>query len=113
MSKTRFLATAFVTVSLAAGVPACGSDDEGKSGATHGTCDLRNDHFSCIERNGTAAAIEDQKQGCLDAGGSWSNDPCPSEDLVGCCSYTFGDEFHECFYVGSTVDGPTYCAMDL
>src|SRR5262250_1105442 len=113
MLAGRLLVRGLLALGLSLGVVACGGGDDssGDGGATHGTCDLRSVGFSCIERSGTPAGIEDQKSGCLDAGGLWSNDPCPTEDLVGCCDYTFGDPYHECFYTGITRDPVAYCMM--
>jgi hypothetical protein len=90
---------------------ACGSDDENDSGPHQGTCDLRSVDFHCIERKGTAPAIADQKDACLEAGGGWSSERCPATaELIGCCEYVYGDEFRECFYEGTTRDAEAYCA---
>ena len=102
------------------GTLACGGDDDGDdSGAggsssnagTFGTCDLKSVRQSCIESTGPRASIENQQEGCLDAGGSWTTSECPDDMLLGCCSYTFGLEFRECFYEGTASSDPeAYCA---
>jgi hypothetical protein len=92
---------------------ACGGSDEKDSdpAPTYGTCDLRAEHHSCIEETAPARTIADQHAGCDDAGGIWSEDACPADELIGCCTYTFGNEFRECFYPGSEGNDPEgYCA---
>jgi hypothetical protein len=106
MITVRSLVLFVLVGSVALVATACGDDDEGGSSETLGTCDRRDTDFHCIERRGTPAAIEDQEDGCDQAGGTWSDEPCPSEDLVGCCEYTFGDRYRECFYVGTSVPDP-------
>lgn len=81
-------------------------DDGGGANATYGTCDLRDDRHTCIEATSNARNIENQREGCLDAGGSWSDDACPTQELLGCCEYTFGMEFRECFYTGTSRTDP-------
>jgi hypothetical protein len=113
MIAVRSFALLILVGSVGIVATACGDDGddgEGGGGDMLGTCDRRDSAFHCIERRGAPAAIEDQEDGCDQAGGSWSNEPCPSEDLVGCCEYTFGDRYRECFYVGTAVDDPEgYC----
>ena len=124
MHKTRFLATV-VGLLLGTGMTACGgnddesSDEDGNGGSGGsgnptpmlGTCDLRSVSSSCIElHEASAIDMENQENGCLNANGGWSNDVCPTEELVGCCEYTFGNDFRECFYVGVTRDPVVYCA---
>ena len=113
MALSRTIAGLGVAVFL---VGACGGgdDDDDTSGGTggYGTCDLRSKFGSCIEATGSPRSIADQKTGCLDAGGLWSTEPCPTTaELVGCCEYTFGNAFRECFYEGSKNTDPVgYCA---
>ncbi|HVJ15564.1 MAG TPA: hypothetical protein VM686_08985 [Polyangiaceae bacterium] len=65
---------------------------------------------SCIESTGPRASLENQEEGCTDAGGTWSTATCPEQMLIGCCSYTFGLEFRECFYEGTaSTDPEAYC----
>jgi hypothetical protein len=89
-----------------------GSSCGGSGGsATYGTCDMPATS-KCIESTGPAPSIGNQRTGCADAGGSWSSDPCPTANLVGCCSYTFGLQFRECFYTGAGTTNPEiYCTM--
>jgi hypothetical protein len=108
MRKLRVLG-AVLALSSPFVLAACG-DDEDDSGPTSGTCDLRTVNFSCIEREATPAEIESQEDFCDQNGGTWSLDPCPTEDLVGCCSYVYGDPFNQCFYEGTTTDGASFCA---
>jgi len=102
--------TCLVSLSLAA----CGSgdDDDGDTTPALGTCDVRSRSHSCIElQNANARNLESQESGCLDTGGTWSNAECPVEERLGCCEYTFGSHFRECFYTGITRDYEAYCAM--
>jgi hypothetical protein len=98
---------------VAAFVGCGGGDDDDDSGGTggYGTCDLREVQHTCIEATGSSRSIVDQKKGCLDATGTWSTDPCPDvTELIGCCEYTFGNRFRECFYDGtSRADPKAYC----
>ena len=114
MRKTRFLSSVGLVVSLSALVIACGDDEGGENGGSTpsvGTCDLRDVAQSCIElHDASAIDLENQEEGCLDRGGVWSNDACPTEELVGCCDYEFGNTFHECFYTGITPDPVVYCS---
>ena len=93
----------------------CGDDEgneDGDDGSTPsvGTCDLSDVSQSCIElHDASAADLENQENGCLDAGGVWTNLECPTENLVGCCDYEFGNTFHECFYTGIMSDPVAYC----
>jgi len=99
---------------LALFITACGGDDdesEDENPGNFGTCDLRAVRSSCIESTGPSASIENQIEGCADAGGTWTTGTCPDEALIGCCSYTFGLEFRECFYEGTaSMDPEAYCA---
>jgi hypothetical protein len=114
MRKARLLATAFAVFCLGVGAIACSDDDADEPGPNHGTCDLRSVQSTCIERKGTPSAITDQKDACLGNEGSWSSDSCPTtDDLIGCCEYVYGDEFRECFYVGTTSDPEAYCASPM
>jgi hypothetical protein len=111
MSNARLLAAASLVLALGVMTSACGEDEEEEQMHGFGTCDLRNVSPSCIERHGaTPTELASQEEACVDAGGDWSNDSCPNDDLVGCCEYTFGDEFRECFYTGTTRDPVAYCA---
>jgi hypothetical protein len=101
-------------LALLASALSCGSgDDDSGSGGTggYGTCDLRTLQETCIEATGSPRSIADQKTGCLDHDGSWSTEPCPSTpELIGCCQYTFGNKFRECFYDGTPQTDPEgYC----
>ena len=112
MIDARAFVRLFFVGSLGCCVAACGDDgdDDGGGASALGTCNRNDTEFHCIERRGTAAAIADQEEGCDRVGGEWSNEPCPEEDLVGCCEYTFGDPFRECFYVGTDIADPEgYC----
>src|SRR5262245_5275892 len=83
----------------------CGGADS----ANYGTCDMPA-MSKCIESTGPTPSIRNQQTGCADAGGSWSSDPCPTANLIGCCTYTFGLKFRECFYTGAATTNPeTYC----
>ncbi|HWP09519.1 MAG TPA: hypothetical protein VNN72_27450 [Polyangiaceae bacterium] len=100
-------------------VAACGGgdddDDSGSGTGGYGTCDLRADYGSCIEATGSPRSIADQKDGCVQASGLWSLAPCPTTaELIGCCEYTFGNRFRECFYEGTKSTDPVgYCTMSF
>ncbi len=113
MRKRQLVAAFGLVALLGTFVSAC-SDDDGDDGGGStpdvGTCDLRSLSHSCIElHDGSATDLSNQEEGCLDAGGEWSNDTCPMEELVGCCDYELGNTFHECFYTGVTSDPMAYC----
>ena len=78
---------------------------------TYGTCDRVALVGGCIESTGPAPSIANQKTGCEDAGGTWTSEPCPDADQLGCCTYTFGLDFRECWYSNTSVADPeTTCA---
>jgi hypothetical protein len=111
MPKRDSYEAVLLACALALATSACGDDDGGAETPPLGTCDLRSQANSCIElHDASAADLENQEEGCFDAGGAWSNDACPTEDLVGCCEYEFGNSFRECFYVGIMRDPEAYCA---
>jgi hypothetical protein len=107
-----FAPRALACVGLALVFAGCGGgdDDSGAPQPTSGTCDLRARQETCIEVSGTAPSIANEKNGCA-MYGTWSSDPCPmTADLIGCCTYTFGSKFHECFYSGTPQKDPeAYC----
>jgi hypothetical protein len=88
-----------------------GDDDAASTSGTYGTCDLRSVQETCIEATGSAPSIVDQKNGCLQAKGAWSTNACPTTaELIGCCTYTFGNKYRECFYQGTPQTDPVgYC----
>jgi hypothetical protein len=94
---------------------ACSGDDDDSSGAGgYGTCDLRETRHTCIEATGSPRSIVDQKSGCLDSSGEWSTNACPDAvDLVGCCEYTFGNSFRECFYAGAATADPEAACLGM
>ena len=98
-----------VLVMLSAAMTACGGDSKSNNNsppATYGTCDRIALVGGCIESTGTAIDIVNQKKGCQDAGGTWTSEPCPDANQVGCCTYTFGMDFRECWYTSSTTADP-------
>jgi hypothetical protein len=108
----RVLAAAIVLF----GAASCGGgddDDEASDGATKpGTCDLRELQGTCIETlNAPTRFLLDQQQACLDNMATWSREVCPeTTELIGCCEYTFGNAFRECFYQGTSRSDPeAYC----
>ena len=101
MRKLSFV----LLLALAAACDDGSSEPEEESSGTYGTCDLRAVQSTCIESTGPAPSIANQETGCLDAGGSWSESPCPDAD-VGCCTYTFGLDFRECWYTGTANQDP-------
>jgi hypothetical protein len=120
MFKGRSFVAAFLGCSLGLSSAGCSGDSDGDDGAggggggqtpALGTCDLRSLSLSCIElHDASAIDLVNQEEGCVEHGGDWSNDACSSDDLVGCCEYTFGNEFRECFYTGIARDPVAYCA---
>jgi hypothetical protein len=110
MRLTR-LAAALAASLLAA----CGDDDA----ATYGTCDRTAipDVAQCIEAWGPPGNIVEQREACAEAGGGWSEGPCPTQDLIGCCSYGFTADwrFRECFYPNPdrSFDPENACTSDV
>jgi hypothetical protein len=91
-----------------------GDDDDGASGATgYRTCDRRAQTHTCIEMTGSPQNVANQEDGCLEADGSWSTSACPeTNELIGCCEYTFGNRFRECFYAGAATADPEATCLD-
>jgi len=114
---TRLRSLVLVGVAVLAFAACGGGDDDDSGGGTggYGTCDLRAELGSCIEATGSPRSIADQKAGCLEHSGLWSTQPCPSTpELVGCCDYTFGNRFRECFYAGAkNTDPVSYCTTSF
>jgi hypothetical protein len=81
-----------------------------KSGPSSGACTL-GPIGKCIEATGDEAAISNQGMVCTETGGTWSSQPCPTENLIGCCDFALGGvDFSECFYTGSpTADPQAVC----
>ena len=119
MQKRRLGVALSLVGALALLASGCGDDadddeDGGGNSGSSGTCDLRGISQSCIElHDASAADLENQEEGCLDAGGVWTNLECPTEDLVGCCDYELGNTFHECFYTGIARDPIAYCSTTV
>jgi hypothetical protein len=84
------------------GLTACGDSSA--------SCDFP-DAFHCTETSGSSRDISDWKDACSAGGGSPSGHSCSDANLIGCCSYTFGGEFTECFYDGFASDPEAYCAL--
>jgi hypothetical protein len=102
---------------------ACGGDsgggavpgsDASVASYDQGTCDASAvpTIASCAEAKGSAIDVAANHTECLKfAGAVWSANPCPTANLIGCCSYTLGPERRECFYprANRTIDPETYC----
>jgi hypothetical protein len=104
----RILLGALALVTL---YPACGDGSADKTTpdavvGTYGTCDRVMLVGGCIESTGPQPSITNQHQGCTEAGGTWSTSQCPAANLVGCCQYTFGLDFRECWYKNSPTTNP-------
>ena len=113
MKKGRLSAAVTLVCVFSVAATACGDDDDDGGTPAVGTCDLRMESHSCLELHGASAIdFENQKDGCIENGGAWSTDPCPVNDLVGCCDYTFGNTFHECAYTGVEGDPEALCTGD-
>jgi hypothetical protein len=101
--ESAIVALTLVTWTLGA----CSGDDDrddGDDAATYGVCALESGSSrSCLESTGSAANIENQREGCLDAGGTWTEEPCPDPADGACCTYTFGLEFRECVYTSAAA----------
>jgi hypothetical protein len=105
-----------LTLLVTAFLACSGGDDDDESGGTggYGTCDRRAQAHSCIEITASPRNVANQKDGCLDADGSWSTTPCPdADDLIGCCEYTFGNRFRECFYAGAATADPEAACLAM
>ncbi|HTQ07238.1 MAG TPA: hypothetical protein VMI54_25450 [Polyangiaceae bacterium] len=112
-----FALRALACVSVALTLAACGGgdDDSSSPSATFGVCDLRTLQETCIEVTGTPNQLVSEKSACEQAPGTWSSNRCPTTpDLIGCCDYTFGEKFHECFYQGTPRTDPVdYCTNSM
>ena len=80
----------------------CSDDDDEEEGDTEsGTCNGVAVFSTCTEIEGDAELIAEEERICTDGGDTWTTEPCPVADLLGCCRYTFGPEkYLECFYTG-------------
>jgi hypothetical protein len=76
-----------------------------------GTCDLRSVNASCVEVTDGAAVVAMSQMTCLLNGGIWSDTPCPTQALVGCCSYSATSSYRDCSYVGAAGNPQAECAM--
>ncbi len=90
---------AFVFGAFAVG---CSDDDEKSESEpkVFGSCNEVAEAQSCMEVNGSAPTIDDEREFC-EGFGTWSSELCPTTDLIGCCSYTFdSDAYRDCYYTG-------------
>ena len=82
---------------------ACSEDDDEKAESepkVFGSCNEIAEGQRCMEVNGSASTIEDE-QGFCEGFGTWSADPCPTTDRIGCCASTVdGDAYRDCYYTG-------------
>jgi hypothetical protein len=110
MTERRLIVAVLLLWAPAVVLLGCGDDDEKGGAEARGTCDLRAVSHKCIElHDASSIDFENQKDGCNENDGEWSTDACPSEELIGCCDYEFGNTFRECFYTGITSDYEAYC----
>lgn len=90
----------------------CSDDEGGDPKRESGTCDETLVDYICIEIEGTSDAITDEQEICSDVGGTWTTEPCPTANLVGCCSYEFGgSNYRECNYTGHPDSTPEESCM--
>jgi hypothetical protein len=75
-----------------------GSDDDAGSGS--GTCDMTGVATSreCYEVSGSGFFMDQMRRDCAGETGLWTTAPCPTGELVGCCSYVFEVSVRHCFY---------------
>jgi hypothetical protein len=88
----RTLIAAVITATLAA---CSGSEEDTTPG---GTCIL-SDLTECTQVTGDAATIEMIESDCRADGDTWTSGPCPTEGLIGCCTFHWTSvEQRSCFY---------------
>ena len=80
------------------------SDDDEKEETASGTCDGTAAGYTCTEITGAKATIDDEREACAEFGDTWTSEPCPTLDIIGCCRTTFaGDVYNECYYTGQSL----------
>jgi len=93
-------------------VTACGnSDSSDEDVPSIRTCDYRaaeNHESTCVEW-GPGRGTDGLMSACDELGGDWSNEACPAEGRLGCCSFESNGSMRECFYEISSPDPATLC----
>ena len=91
-------ALAFVLSGVTLG---CSDDDESEESTESGSCNSIAAAYACSEVEGDSEAVAFERAYCDDVGDTWSSEPCPTADLIGCCYFDFGSEAYlDCAYVG-------------
>jgi hypothetical protein len=95
---------ALIAVLISSGLMlACSDDDDedGEGPTESGSCNGIAAISECTEVAGSSEAIEFDREFCEEIGDTWTSEPCPTTDLIGCCYYEIGsDEYRDCYYVG-------------
>jgi hypothetical protein len=98
-----------VVVTLLSSVLAlgCSDDDDAEEETESGSCNSIAAVYVCSEVEGNSEAVALEREYCDDVGDTWSSEPCPTANLIGCCYLDFGSEaYRDCAYVGH-IDTPT------
>jgi hypothetical protein len=77
----------------------CSDDDEEGLETESGTCNGVAGFSTCTQVEGDPQLVLEEGEFCVANGDTWTTDPCPTADLIGCCR-TADDEvaFLECYY---------------
>jgi len=79
----------------------CSDDDESEESTESGSCNSIAAAYACSEVEGDSEAVAFDREFCEEIGDTWTSEPCPTTDLIGCCYYELGsDEYRDCYYVG-------------
>jgi len=92
-----------------------GGDDEGESDSSDdeesGTCDASTSDGVCTEVASARIIVDSERESCVDSGGTWTNDRCPTgPTLVGCCYSTLGGKWLDCTYTNGGTNPQDVCA---
>jgi hypothetical protein len=98
----NFARAGLFAVLIASGMSlGCSDDDDTEEATESGSCNSIAAIFECSEVEGDSDAVAFEREYCDDVGDTWSSEPCPTADLIGCCFYDFGSEaYRDCSYVG-------------
>jgi hypothetical protein len=100
----RVVVVMFVSSGLTLG---CSDDDDAEEPKEFGSCNSIAAVDECSEVEGDSEAVAFERDYCDDVGDTWTDEPCPTADLIGCCFYDFGSEaYRDCSYVGH-INTPT------
>jgi hypothetical protein len=77
------------------------SDDDPEERTESGSCNAIVAISECSEVEGSPDGVMYEREACEEIGDTWTTEPCPTANLLGCCVFEFaGDVFRDCYYVG-------------